>query len=364
MKVRYLFTLFILITTNLFGQQITNVQDIQQDDDIRITYDLYGGNNIEQFTVSLYVSLDGRSSWRGPLAAVSGDVGPGIRPGRDKTIIWRVLEEFDELQGNSIYFKVTATYTPMRFDFEPEMVSVKGGTFRMGSNDGDSDEKPIHSVTLSDYSIGKYEVTNAQFCAFLNEKGNQQEGGVEWINLEGSYKNEKCRISSSGNGFKVQRGYEEHPVIYVSWYGARAFCNWLKEKTGKNYQLPREAQWEFAARGGNKSRGYKYAGSDNLGTVGWYSDNSGGGTQEVGQKRPNELGIYDMSGNVWEWCQDWYGDYSSRAQRNPIGASSGSYRVYRGGSWVNDAGFCRVADRYRYNPGGRYINLGFRVILP
>jgi len=186
MKKLYFFILLTFITTNLPAQQVTNVRDTQQGDDIRITYDLYGSSNIERFTISLYVSLDGRRSWRGPLTAVSGDVGPNVRPGRNKAITWRVLEEFDELQGNNIYFKVDAAYTPTRFDFEPEMVFVAGGTFRMGSNDDDADddEQPIHSVTLSDFSIGKYEVTNAQFCAFLNEKGNREEGGAEWIDFD------------------------------------------------------------------------------------------------------------------------------------------------------------------------------------
>jgi sulfatase modifying factor 1 len=183
---------------------------------------------------------------------------------------------------------------------------------------------------------------------------------AEWINLNGS----SSRISKRGNRFEVERGYEDHPVIYVSWFGARAFCNWLRDKTGKNYQLPTEAQWEFAARGGNQSQGYKYAGSDNLDIVGWYDDNSGGGPHKVGQKRPNELGIYDMSGNVWEWCQDWYGDYSRRAQRNPAGPSIGSSRVYRGGSGGSDAGYCRVSFRYSITPVNRLNFLGFRVILP
>jgi formylglycine-generating enzyme required for sulfatase activity len=246
------------------------------------------------------------------------------------------------------------------------MVFVEGGTFQMGSDDSEADdnEKPVHSVTLSDFSIGKYEVTNAQFCAFLNEKGNREERGAEWINLDGSYGKEKCRISIRGNRFVVERGYDDHPVIYVSWYGARAFCNWLKEKTGKNYQLPTEAQWEFAARGGNKSRGYTYAGTDELDALGWYSNNSVGGTHKVGQKGPNELGIYDMSGNVIEWCEDWYGDYNGNAERNPAGPPSGSYRVYRGGSWNIDARYCRVTYRRGVYPEDRYLSLGFRVTLP
>jgi len=365
MKHLHLLLLSFIIYTPAFTQTITNIRATQDDKDIIVTYDLRADDNELKFTTELYLSTNGGTTYSGPLRQVSGDVGPGITAGANKRIRWKVLEERERLQGDNIQFKVTATYTD-RFPFEPEMVFVEGGTFRMGSNDDDADddEQPIHPVTLSDFSSGKYEVTNAQFCAFLNEKGNREEGGAEWINLDGSFRNEKCRIFKNGNRFEVERGYADHPVIYVSWYGARAFCNWLKEKTGKNYQLPTEAQWEFAARGGNQSRGYKYAGGDNLGTVGWYGDNSGGGTHQVGQKRANELGIYDMSGNVWEWCQDWYGDYSSSAQRNPTGPSSGSNRVGRGGSWDYGARDCRVAFRGRSDPENRFSFLGFRVFLP
>jgi formylglycine-generating enzyme required for sulfatase activity len=364
MKKRYLLLLFtVFITATAHTQTITNIRASQDDQDILVTYDLRADDNNLKFTTQLYLSTDGGRTYSGPLQQVFGDVGPGITAGLNKRIRWQVLDERERLQGDNIQFKVTATYSD-RLPFQPEMVFVEGGTFQMGSNNGASDEKPIHPVTLSDFYIGKYEVTNAQFCAFLNEKGNREGGGAEWIDLDGSYSNEKCRIIRRGNRFEVERGYEDHPVIYVSWFGARAFCDWLKEKTGKNYQLPTEAQWEFAARGGNKSLGYNYAGSDNLDAVGWYDDNSGGGTHLVGQKRPNELGIYDMSGNVWEWCQDWYGNYSGRAQRNPTGASSGSSRVNRGGSWDFGARSCRVTYRGRTDPVYRISFLGFRVILP
>ena len=133
--------------------------------------------------------------------------------------------------------------------------------------------------------------------------------------------------------------------------------------TGKNFRLPTEAEWEYAARGGQKSRGYKYAGSNALSDVAWYTDNSGSKTHPVKQKQANELGLYDMSGNVWEWCQDWSGSYSSNAQTNPTGPSSGSDRVIRGGSWNGSASYCRVADRYSNSPGNRNGNLGFRVVL-
>ena len=141
------------------------------------------------------------------------------------------------------------------------------------------------------------------------------------------------------------------------------FIKKLNQKTGANFRLPTEAEWEYAARGGNKGNGYKYSGSNNIGSVAWYTDNSGDKTHPVGQKTPNELGIYDMTGNVWEWCQDWYGNYSSSSQTNPKGPSSGSYRVLRGGGWYINARSCRVSIRYSFNPGGRYASFGFRLVL-
>ena len=133
--------------------------------------------------------------------------------------------------------------------------------------------------------------------------------------------------------------------------------------TGKNFRLPTEAEWEYAARGGNKSRGYKYAGSNTLSDVAWYSDNSSSTTHDVKGKQPNELGLYDMSGNVFEWCQDWFGTYSSSAQTNPTGPASGSIRVFRGGSWGGSAGYCRVSNRDSDNPGSRNYYFGLRLVL-
>jgi formylglycine-generating enzyme required for sulfatase activity len=153
------------------------------------------------------------------------------------------------------------------------------------------------------------------------------------------------------------------PVEQVSWDDCQAFIRKLNSLTGRNFRLPTEAEWEYAARGGNKSRGYKYSGGNSLGTVAWYSDNSGDTTHEVKTKQPNELGLYDMSGNVWEWCGDWWGDYSSGSQTNPKGPSSGSNRVDRGGGWLILARACRVADRSRDSPGNRSRDLGLRLAL-
>ncbi len=237
--------------------------------------------------------------------------------------------------GEQKSFTTLQTFTVNGVTFE--MIAVKGGTFTMGgtSEQGSyagSNEFPTHSVTLSDYYIGKFEVTQEL-----------------WVAVMGSN-------PSYFNGSNL-------PVEQVSWNDCQEFVTKLNGLTGKNFRLPTEAEWEYAARGGNISGGYKYSGSNNINDVAWYSDNGGSKTHAVGTKSPNELGIYDMSGNVWEWCQDWYGSYSSGSQTNPQGPSSGSYRVGRGGSWYYSAGYCRVSGRYYYAPVHRYSNLGLRLAL-
>ena len=218
-----------------------------------------------------------------------------------------------------------------------EMVWVRGGTFRMGAtseqgSDAYSEEKPVHSVTLSSYYIGKTEVTQAL-----------------WKEVMGS----------NPSYFKG----DNLPVENVSWNDCQEFIRKLNALTGRNFRLPNEAEWEFACRGGNNSRGYKYSGSNYIDNVAWYSGNSGNKTHPVATKSPNELGIYDMSGNVLEWCSDWYGDYSSGAQTNPKGPESGSYRVSRGGTWSYLARFCCSSDRRDYDPTFRDELLGLRLAL-
>jgi formylglycine-generating enzyme required for sulfatase activity len=234
---------------------------------------------------------------------------------------------------------------------EPVMVKVEGGTFTMGctSEQGSGclyDEKPAHSVTVSSFSIGKYEVTQALWKASMGTTIRQQRDKTD------------SDKDLSGEG-------DNYPMYYVSWYEAQEFIKRLNAATGKRYRLPTEAEWEYAARGGNRSQGYKYSGSNNLDEVAWYTDNSGDKAHPVGTKKANELGIHDMTGNVWEWCQDRYGDYSASSQQNPVGASSGSDRVNRGGGWNYAFIFdCRVANRNSRSPGDRGYNLGFRVVLP
>ena len=227
------------------------------------------------------------------------------------------------------------TFTANGVSFK--MIRVEGGTFTMGAtseqgSDAYDNEKPAHQVTLSSYYIGETEVTQALWQAVMGSNPSYFKG-------------------------------ENRPVEKVSWDDCKTFISKLNSLTGRNFRLPTEAEWEFAARGGNKSQGYKYSGSNSLGNVAWYGDNSGGETHPVKTKSPNELGIYDMNGNVWEWCQDRYGSYSSSSQRDPAGPSSGSFRVNRGGSWRHIAGDCRVSRRNFYSPGSRGSNLGLRLVL-
>jgi formylglycine-generating enzyme required for sulfatase activity len=170
-----------------------------------------------------------------------------------------------------------------------------------------------------------------------------------------------------GNAPSSFRNCYNCPVESVSWNDVQEFITKLNQKTGKKYRLPTEAEWEYAARGGKKSKGYQYSGSNNINDVAWYGSNSGVKTHPVGQKQPNELGIFDMSGNVWEWCSDWYAaeyeyDWNSTIP-DPKGPASGSGRVYRGGRWLNDPQYCRSSFRFSYSPDFRFDNLGFRLVL-
>lgn len=252
-----------------------------------------------------------------------------------------------------------------------DLLLIEGGQFRMGSSENDPDartsEKPAHEVQISSFYLGRFPATQELWEAVMGKNPSEFKG-------------------------------ERRPVEQVSWYDAVVFCNRLSEmdqlqpcyyadagmkqvfgKTGASnwelpnkgevcwdqtadgYRLPTEAEWEYAARGGAQSEGYRYAGSDKLKQVGWYDGNNGEETREVGLLYSNELGLFDMSGNVWEWCWDWYGAYSKEPQDNPTGPDSGSFRVFRGGSWLSRATFARCSDRRNYTLDRRYSGLGFRL---
>ena len=229
------------------------------------------------------------------------------------------------------------------------MVKVAGGTFTMGAteeqgNDALNDEKPAHEVTLSSYMIGETEVTQELWEAVMGKSLSQ---------------------IASENGKETYGVGANYPMYYISWNDCQEFITKLNNLTGKNFRLPTEAEWEYAARGGNKSQGYKYSGSNTIDDVAWYDTNSAGTTHPVASKAPNELGLYDMSGSVLEWCSDWYSStyYSSSSQNNPTGPASGSYRVFRGGSWDYHAGYCRVSFREYSSPTKRFTFLGLRLAL-
>ena len=230
------------------------------------------------------------------------------------------------------------------------MIPVEGGTFTMGANDDDAEaydlEKPAHQVTVSPYCIGQTLVTQALWQAVMG---------------------------SNPSYFTPANGYSQdlqRPVEQISWDDCLEFIAKLNQMTGKQFRFPTEAEWEYAARGGNKSQGYKYSGSNSIDDVCWYDENSYAlgtsspdyGTHAVATKSPNELGLYDMSGNVWEWCQDWYGSYSVVPQTNPTGPSSGSFHVFRGGSWISGAIACRISHRFS-NPSIINGNFGLRLAL-
>ena len=216
----------------------------------------------------------------------------------------------------------TITVNGVSFD----MIKVEGGTYKMGSNDGESDEKPVHDETVATFQIGKTEVTQELWQAVMG---------------------------ANPSNFK---GEANLPVEKVSWTDCNTFITKLNQATGKNFRLPTEAEWEYAARGGNKSQGFTYSGSNTIGDVAWYDGNSSSKTHPVAQKQPNELGIYDMSGNVWEWTSDKYStDYSQ--------PRTSSYRVYRGGSWGGTAANSRVANRNDFSESTAYDVLGLRLAL-
>ncbi len=218
-----------------------------------------------------------------------------------------------------------------------KMVWVEGGTFTMGctseqGGDCAGDERPAHSVTLSSYYMGETEVTWALWKAVM------------------------------GNNPSLFKG-DNLPVEWVTWTDAQEFIEKLNRLTGRTFRLPTEAEWEYAARGGSKSRGYKYSGSNSLDAVAWYDGNSGEKTHPVKGKQANELGLYDMSGNVYEWCSDWYGSYGTSSQRDPGGSNTGSDRVLRGGCWKSYAQGCRVSYRSGSTPSSYGSDLGFRLVF-
>jgi len=228
---------------------------------------------------------------------------------------------------------------PLSSDQAIDFILVEGGEFFMGDDGSQYDEeKPTHRVKLFSFYIGKYQLMQSQWQAITAENPSEFKG-------------------------------KNRSVDNVSWNEVQDFIIKLNEQTGQQFRLPTEAEWEYAARGGKYSQGYAYSGSDKLKQVGWYEENSNGETHEVGLMLANELGIYDMSGNVWEWCADWFGEkYYEKCRKdgaveNPHGPDNGDYRVIRGGSCFSDSVYCRAMYRDRFQPGYRDSSVGFRLVL-
>ncbi|MDR2534734.1 MAG: formylglycine-generating enzyme family protein [Treponema sp.] len=254
---------------------------------------------------------------------------------------------------SELSFQLTGVHSGMSQVFISDiMVWVSGGTFSMGSGENERDEQPVHTVHISSFYLGKTPVTQKEYEAVMGSNPSSHKG-------------------------------ELLPVVNVSWYDAVEYCNKLSVKEGltpaysgsndqivcnftaNGYRLPTEAEWEYAAKSGNRdSLSFEYAGGNNPDILGWYAENSDNQPHEVGTKTPNSAGLYDMSGNVWEWCWDWYGLYQPESQQDPVGPNTGRERVTRGGSWYSSAEILRSTYRNKGNPRNRYGDLGFRVLRP
>ena len=326
--------LSLVAVPSLFAAEVKNDLVRQEGNRLVVTYDLEGTEKEAKVAVTIIV---GGKSYGAEQLHLEGDVGT-VRPGKGKKVWWNVLQDFPRGLNEDVEVNISAgggdftdPVTGMEF------VWVPGGCFQMGCDSWWSgceyDEKPLHEVCVDGFWMGRTEVTQGQ-----------------WQHIMGT------------NPSYFEKG-ANYPVEFVSWNDTQEFIRKLNRQTGKTYGLPTEAEWEYASRSGGKEE--KYAGSSNLDAVAWYDDNSGSSTHPVAQKRPNGLGIYDMSGNVLEWCQDLYGDkyYGNSPRSNPRGPSSGSYRVDRGGSWLDYAGYCRSAGRRGHAPGYRNRRLGVRLVL-
>ncbi len=336
--------------------------------------------NWELSTATILIENEGSVLYAGDIDAITNEI--SIRddvstydmtiskPGY-KTYVYSFSH--DSLQ----YYKLDDSYAPLKIilvtDSEGptsphEYITVEGGSFQMGDEFGvgQADEFPIHTVTVSGFQISKYEVTQAQFIDFLNDikcnsdgsYADSEYGNVTYINMDESF----CPLSIIDGKFDFKGSINaptiECPAIGITWYGANSYCKWVGGR------LPYEAEWEFAARGGNLSNGYKYSGSNAYADVAWNEYALEEYAHPVGGKQANELGIYDMSGNVWEWCADWYEMYSNDSQTNPTGAATGSNRVGRGASYLSNDLSCRVANRHDNDPDNliTYRGHGIRIV--
>ncbi len=353
------------VVTNVYVQQRWGTRLID------IIYDVEDADG-DLLEITFECSNDGGESYTIIPTAVTGDVGKDITPGSGKKIVWDVGVDMPSTRGDQFRLRVIADdgkTSPV-----PEgMVLIPAGEFSMGDHHdvGYSNEKPVHDVYLDAFYIDKYEVTNAQYATFLNAYGkNEDSAGHELLDLDDSY----CLIEKAGSTYKAKAGYENHPVIEVSWYGAGAYAQFYGKR------LPTEAQWEKAARGSLVGKKYPWGDTithDDANYPGTGGKDKWNGTSPVDSFPPNGYGLYDMAGNVWDWCADEYNStyYSESPKENPLGPGTpvffvnddftnvniSSMRVLRGGSWYNSTYSLRCAYRYSYSPPySKFSYGGFR----
>lgn len=351
MKFRLL--ILILLCTSFLSvsaQKVTDVKFLRRNHEVTLFYSLDKAADIR-----IAVSVDHGKTYGDYIENFSGDCGKNVQPGKNKQVLFYDLPELrsvpyvlDTFAGVSwgdtnICFLVEVDDGSVDIklnDLRIRMMRVPGGTFTMGCSRPSSlkhsyeADKPTHRVTVDSFYMGKYEVTQRL-----------------WVEVMG---NNPSRWTHN----------DSLPVEQVSYADCQIFIARLSQMTGYRFRLPTEAEWEFAARGGNRSKGYVYPGCDgDLGAVAWYGMNSGNVTHPVGRLKPNELGLYDMAGNVWEWCSDWYSDYTSAPQTNPRGPKHGENRILRGGSLNSPSWGCAVSDRSWYQPDRGYGFHGLRLVL-
>jgi sulfatase modifying factor 1 len=401
---------------------VSNITVSQRTDGSRkvdIRYNLADADG-DRCTVSVELSADDGATWTVPAVSFSGAIGSSISPGTGKLIIWDCAADLAGAYGTNYKVKVTAD-DGYEAPVGPDMALIPGGQFQMGDNLGDyyyEDEIPVHTVTLDSFYMGKYEVTNGQYCDYLNSGLSRglitvtsgivykAGSGTSYPYCDTSTSSSYSQIAYSGGVFSVRtkngRNMANDPMVQVSWYGAAAYCNWRSQQEGKEqcynlstgncdfskhgYRLATEAEWEYAARGGLAGRRFPWGDTISHSQANYYACPSGSTydvnptqgshptwddgifpyTSPVGSFPVTGYGLYDMVGNVWEWCNDWYlsSYYSSSPTNNPTGPPSGTDRVFRGGGWDDNAFRCRLANRSNYTPSRRdYYFIGFRLSL-
>ena len=264
---------------------------------------------------------------------------------------------------------ITSSVFSQNFIDSSSFVFIEGGCFLPGSTSGDEDERNGKKIRLNSYYISKFEISNYEYCFFLNNSDIKKEYVPLYINLNGKSNKVKCRIYVKDNVYKVETGFENFPICFVSWHGAQAFCKYTKTR------LPTETEWEYAAKGGKygckiyKKKKYlkkcfTYSGSNNPDSVAWFSENSDNSLHKTGQKKPNMLGIFDMCGNLSEWCYDTYSatNYSECKRKKNKYSAKGTFKVHRGGSWTNSKKIIRLSNRRASNPQNRNATIGFRIV--